>query len=65
MAKLQCNSFKLPKWVLLTFMGELDSHLNKPHAIHFVLLRHHFFNLIRGKQIAFKQALDMTTQNML
>ena len=46
-------------------MGELDSHLNKPHAIHFVLLRHHFFNLIRGKQIAFKQALDMTTQNML
>ena len=25
---LQCNSFKLPKHVLLTFLGDMTSHVN-------------------------------------
>ena len=48
----------------MTFTGELDSHLNKLYAIHFVVLCHRSFNLIRRKQIAFKQTLDMITQTI-
>ena len=29
-SNLQCDSFKLPKQVILTFLGEINTHLNKP-----------------------------------
>ena len=29
-SNLQCDSFKLPKQVILTFLGEMNTHLNKP-----------------------------------
>ena len=28
-SNLQCDSFKLPKQVILTFLGEMNTHLNK------------------------------------
>ena len=46
-SKLQCDNFKLPKQVLLTFLGEVNSHVSRLWAGHFIFICYQFFSFIR------------------
>ena len=66
-SQLQCDSFKLLKKVLLTFLGKMNSKKNKLYGP-FLWMG---FNCLKARatsrrwQMAFKQRQETTTQNML
>ena len=70
--ELQCNSFKITMWQLQTtkicfidiFRQNIFSY-KQALGNSFYLTSLLVFQLYQGKQIVFKQTLDMTTQNML